>query len=808
MEGPSENEKFPAEKEFDLRSFFRYYFRYWPIFLIVLVISLSAAYFYNWYITPIYRTSAKVLIQDEGNKQGQKELLEELNLNDDRRNIKNEIEVLRSRKLALRVIDQLEFRTSYFLVGDIKVSEQYKRSPIRVEHDTLHFFSYVEDFQVRILGPERYRLSYSTEKGENYQERFRFGEQVDNRIGKFRILKREEAFEEELYQDPSYQKRNYKLRFHPRENIADRYRHKLEIALARPGSSILQLTLEDPVPQKAADFLNTLTDAYLEHNVRLKNRLASNTDRFIEERLDVIAEDLERIESQREQFKVKNKITDIETEGKMILEEIEELDRKIGLVESKISTIEHIQENLEGEAEDRISPSTLDIEDPLLGRLIQKLHELEQKKTDLSFRVKGENPQKEPLEREIRETKEALRKNLRNIHGALTAKKQKFEGRLSEKQERLKNIPRTQRELVQIERKYRIKEKLYTYLLEKKAETRISLNSSVSNNRIIEKARPTRARVRPVPSRNYSIAFILGLVIPVFVIYLREKIDDRIMSIPTIERSTSIPVIGVIGYHKAQEGTTAVLQDPQAGVTEAFRSLRTKLESSFKDPKKDQEGRAILISSSVGNEGKTFTSINLASIVAVSGKKTILLGADLRKPQLSKNFGISNEKGISTYLRDPDEKLEDTIHPSGVHSELDILPSGPTPPDPAEGLLSERMEEMMAQLKQAYERIVIDTPPIGLVTDGIVLTRYSDANLLVVRQAVTRKPNIVQLNEIHQKHELRDFGIVFNAVKANKGGYGYGYGHGYGHAYGYGYGYYREDKQKKKGLFSFFRKDA
>lgn len=806
MEGSQPTDRSPEEKEFDLRSFFRYYLRYWPLFAIILGFSLSVAYFYNWYATRIYRTSAKVLIKEQQSQQGQRKLLEELNMDGDRQNIKNEIEVLKSRKLALQVVDSLEFKTSYFLVGNIKVSEVYKRCPFKVITDSLHFFSYVNDINVRILDPEQFRLSYETRNGESYDETFRFGETVDNRIGKFRLEQRKGVFKDQLYQDPSYEKRHYMLRFSSRNSIANRYRNKMAIKIARPGSSILQLILEDPVPGKAADFLNTLIEAYQEHNVLMKNRMANNTNSFIEERLDVIAQDLDKIEAKRESFKVTHNITDIETEGKMILEEIEELDRDLTLVRSKVSTVEHIQKSLKGQELSQISPSTLDVTDPLLNRLVKELHELERKKAQLEFRVKEDNPEQRSLEEEIIRTKASLRKNLLNIKQNLQGRKQKLQSKLSKKKERLNSIPRTQRKLVQIQRRYRIQEKLYTYLLEKKAETQISLESSVSSNRIIEQARPTRAKVHPVVTRTYSIAFILGLMAPVLIVYLREKIDDRIMSIPTIERLTSIPVIGVIGYHRSEK-SIAVLGDPRAPITEAFRSLRTKLEGALKD--KHEGPRTFLVTSSIGTEGKTFSSINMATVFALSGKRSILLGADLRKPRMTENFDISNAQGISNFLNDPEETLDRLIQPSGIHDHLDVLPAGPAPPDPAEAIINDRMEEMMRLLKEKYERIVIDTPPIGLVTDGIILTRYSDANIFVIRQALTRKPNIAQLNEIHKKHDLQRFTLLFNAVKASKGGYGYGYGYGYGHGYGYGYGYgyYGEDQKKKeKGLFSIFRK--
>ncbi len=806
MEGSQPTDRSPEEKEFDLRSFFRYYVRYWPLFVIMLVFSLSAAYFYNWYATRVYRTSAKVLIKEKESKKGQRKLLEELNLDADRQNIKNEIEVLKSRKLALQVIDSLEFRTAYFLVGNIKVSEVYQRCPFKVVPDSLHFFSYVNQFHIRIPEPGHYRLSYETRKGRSYDKKFRFGEKVENRMGSFRIVKRKGVFEDSIFRDPSYEKRHYKIRFHSRHSIANRYRNKLTVEIARPGSSILKLILEDPVPKKAADFLNTLIEAYQAHNVQMKNRMANNTNRFIEERLDVIAKDLDSIEAQRESFKMQHNITDIEAEGKMILEEIEELDQKLTLLRSKISTVDHIQKSLEGKKLSQISPSTLDVTDPLLNQLVKQLHELERKKAELEFRVKKGNPQKKALEKEIQETKASLRKNLLNIQENLNEREDKLEKKLADKQARLKSIPRTQRKLVKIQRRYRIQEKLYTYLLEKKAETQISLESSVSSNRIIERARPSRARVHPVVMRTYSIAFILGLLAPVLIVYLREKIDDRIMSIATIERLTSIPVIGVIGFHRS-ENNVAVLGDPRAPITEAFRSLRTKLEGALKD--RTESNRTFLITSSIGTEGKTFTSINLATVFALSDKRTILVGADLRKPRLTENFDIPNERGISNYLNDPEEEPDGLIQNSGIHGSLDVLPSGPPPPDPAEAIISERMETLMQLLKERYERIVIDTPPIGLVTDGIVLTRYSDANIFVVRQTLTRKPNIIQLNEIHKKHELQRFTILFNAVKASKGGYGYGYGYGYGHGYGYGYGYgyYGEEKKKKgKGFLSIFRK--
>jgi tyrosine-protein kinase Etk/Wzc len=389
----------------------------------------------------------------------------------------------------------------------------------------------------------------------------------------------------------------------------------------------------------------------------------------------------------------------------------------------------------------------------------------------------------------------SLNENVRNIVQVSKISQKELDRRLSEIQSEVGSLPETERQLLNIQRKFNVNDRIYTFLLEKRAEAAISKASNIPSNSILDRARKA-SMVYPKPSMNFTIAFLIGLLLPVLIILIRDYFDDKIHSRADIESLTDVPILGVIS-HSTEKYNTIVISRPKSIIAETFRSLRTNLQ--FIAAEKDK--RVFTITSTLSGEGKTFTAINMASIFALSGKKTLLLSCDLRKPKLYDDFNLNNEKGMTTYLVGRCS-VNDIVQSSGYEF-LDIVTSGPVPPNPSELLESKRMNELMEEMRQEYDFIVIDSPPVGLVTDAVFLMKQSDANIYVVRQNYSSKHAMSTLNDLVRSTGLKNITIAVNDVDFTdraygRTGYGYGYGYGYGNEYGYYYGGENEGKKKSK----------
>lgn len=796
----SERQSVIEEKEFDLRQFLMKYLRYWYVFAVCIVLAVGAAWFYNWYTSPVYRVAGKLLIKDEAPTPA-RALLKDLEMSGQAKNLENEIEILRSHKLVSKALEQLEFEVSYFLVGNIKTSEVYLDAPFKVEIDSLHHFAFFTPFSVKIIDADRFGWSYQLEGQEAVSQTGRFGEPFEFPLGRI-LLKKREHFNDTDFNRPDYEKRNFELRFHGIERLRNAYINKLSIAPISGQSTIVEVAVLDEVPQKGVDFINTLVGVYLQNDINEKNRTADNTSVFIAEQLDKISMDLRTIESAREAYKTEKGIVDLSAESQVVLETARKIDDEIAANNAKKTMISYLKEYvLSKNSMSDVAPTTININDPLLNGLIEKLYKLESEREKMNVSSTKQNPQLVPLEAEIALTRSMLIENIRNIEKTIDLANDDLEDEMNKVKGRIQRIPKTERELITIERQYRIQESLYLYLLEKQAEVSISLASSVSDNRIVDKARASAGPVKPVKSKAYSIALIIGLLVPVVLVYLREQLDDYVRDLDTIDRLTGIPIIGLVGV--SRETSNLVIGDkPNSLIAEAYRSVRTNLRFFGMD----EQNKVLLITSSVGTEGKTFTAMNLSSVLALSGKKTVLLGLDLRKPRIIDDFNLTNDKGISTYLSG-EHGLTDVVQPSKLIDGFDIIPSGPVPPNPSELIMGQRMDQLIAELSERYDYVIIDSPPVGLVTDALILMKHASLSLFVVRQGVTRKQHLRHIRQMTQKQDLGPVAILFNAVKFGRavGGNGYGYGYHYGYGYGGGYGYY-DDKGANKGIFERVRR--
>jgi capsular exopolysaccharide synthesis family protein len=773
--------------DFDLHQFLGRYLRYWYLFVISLVLSLGIAYFYNWYKNPVFAISAKLMIKDEN--AATEKLLQQISIEKPSKNIENEIEILRSYNIMAKVLNELEFDVSYYLIGDLKKSEVYKDCPFRISAEQLPYAAYFQECFVQLIDTNGFIFTIG--KSENTIQG-RWGVPFDAGAGEM-VMTRRENFPYGLLLDPDYHKLNYSIKFNTIGYNQNKYLSRLGIALARPQSTILQVYIEDEVPQKGLDLVNKLLEVYLDNDVDEKNRAASATADFLDKQLTSISQDLEAIETNRERYKVDKGIIDLQSESQMVLESIREIDIQKAQNGARLGLVGQLERYVSQNQDLRdLAPAALDISDPLLVKLINKLSELQSQREIIINRSTINDPALVPLNAEIELTRSSLLESIRNIQKVLQRKDNELNESIREYKGRIQRIPTTERELLEIERRFRIQESLFLFLLQKRAELSITLAATKSDTRLVDSARLMPGPVAPIPAKAYSIALILGLLLPLIFIFGKEKFDDKVKDLSTVRRLLSFPIIGVVHYSK-EDSPLISINKPRSGIAEEYRSIRTNL--GFMTSQ-GGTSKIIMVTSSISTEGKTYTAINLAAILALAGHKVVLVGLDLRKPRIVEHFGISNAAGCSTYLSNS-STIDEIIFPSGFIDTLSVVPSGPVPPNPSELINSVRMKLLLDELSQRFDKIIIDTPPIGLVSDGFILAPLADTVAFIVREGVSRKEHLKNLNELAATGKLPNPGIVYNAAGARNTRYGYSGNYNSSYGYGKEYGSYFDDDDAK-----------
>lgn len=783
------------QSDFNLIGFIKKYARYWYFFVLSLIAAYFIAKYYNWYKTPVYAITAKLIVKDD--TVGKDKLLRQMDVAAPDKNIENEIEILKSHNILAKALNQLDFDVSYFLIGNVKISEVYKDCPFKITINHLDYAAYSKPFFVDVIDAENFEFHYET-SGNSIRINGKFDEPIEMGMGEILLTKRDNFPAADL-ENEQYKKRFYRIGFNTISANQNKYLSRLSINLARPQSSILQIYLEDEVPQKGLDFVNALIEVYLQHDIEVKNNAAFNTSQFLNAQLDAISSDLERIESNREKFKVSRGIIDIESEAQLVLDKIKDLDAQRAINDARLGMINQLKEYiLENQDLRNLAPASLDINDVLLLKLINKLSELQSQREIIINQSTANDPTLVPLNAEIELTRSSLLENIKNIERSLENKSAELDKKLRSNQSRIQQIPTTQRELLEIERRFRIQENLYIFLLQKHAELGISLAATESDTRIIDSARVQPGPISPVPQRAYTVAFVLAILIPVLIAIVAEKLNDKIETIAQIKNITNIPILGTIRFSK-HLGKLVVIDKPRSAIAEEYRNIRTNLQFL----NQGREKSVTMVTSSIGTEGKTFTAMNLAAVMAALGERVVLVGLDMRKPRIVENFNVPNNIGSSNYLS-RNATIDEIIFPSGIVDSLSVIPSGPNPPNPSELIMSNQMKEMIEELKMRFDKIIIDTPPVGLVSDGVILGQYADSTLYVVRDGVTRRHHLHHINELYQSGQMTQLAIVFNAIKKKHGFYGGSAGYGYGYGYGYGseYGEYFDEKPTKNSKLS------
>jgi len=770
------------EESIDIKKYLFKFLANWYWFALALGIALSIAYMVNRYSEPTYTIGSSIIIADQQNEASSIEsIVQELGRFRVRKKaeVVNEISILKSYKMARLALEELDFEILYVEVGRREIAEtkMYHNCPFIVIPDTTFEQLHNYPVNVKILSDKEYLLEINDRF--NIERKMQFSEVFEAEIFKFKI----ELRDTEKFEFNENTSNKYFFRFSDINTLSKAYQNKLNINVNDEKGSILNLSINGFVPQKMAVYLNKLTEVYIRSALIEKNERAENTLEFIDEQLDIIVKDLNAAEVRLQDFRTQNKVINLSQKGSLLFNELSNIQNERFIYDVKAKYLEYVETCLQEKEPNEavVAPSVLGISDPALQKLIETYNTRIAEKTKFSNVAKEDAPNIIIIQNEINNLRITLSDYIVSTKETNQIALNAFNQKEVLVNQQIYKLPLNERQQINIEREYKLNNELYTFLLEKRAEAGITKASNVADNKILDIARPENAnQLTPKRSQNYLIALVLGLGIPGAVILLLDFLNTKIEDKKDIERNTNIPIIGTIG-HNETHSNIPVFIDPKSGLAESFRTLRTNLQYILRE--KNQ--KTIMITSTISGEGKTFAAVNLAAIMAMSEKKVLLIGLDLRKPNMHKIFELPNEIGISTYLSNQNEYKE-VIKETHI-DHLFIAPSGPIPPNPAELIETERMKSFFEQAAKDFDYIVIDTPPIALVTDALLISQYSSANLFMIRQRYSNKHVFDLINKLQQEQKIPNMNLLVNDLKIPKY-YGYNYGYAYGYGYGYGYG--------------------
>jgi len=758
----------------------------WYFIAIAVTIALIGAWLINRYTPNVYSVYTTVYLtkaKDVNNPAAQ--LLYGDEIFSANRNITNETIILKSHSLIRQALKDVDFQVEYFREGNVLTNEMYYTTPVLVQYDTLSAVPYGKKFRIQVLNNESYRLLTAQDDADDPQagQTFAFGQWAEHQGFKFKAR-----------YEPSRNPKRKEVLFRVRrlEDIVNRYVGLIRVRQLTENASILKISVTGRIPDKETLFLNSLASNYIENSLNEKNRNATKTIQFIDEQLGFISDSLARIETSLELFKSENVARDISQEARSLYGRMEELESRKAEILVQLRYYGYLDEYLKSNRrlEEVAVPTSLGIDNPTLNTVVQSLVNKQLELRQAQLVSTPENPRVLSLQRQVDGLKGTVAENITALQGSANILKEDLDRRVAGLEEQIALLPSAERAFVNIMRLYNLSESLYLFLMEKRAEAAISKAAATADIKVVDVARQEGGAIIPQRSRNYMIALFFGLLIPVAFIALGELLNTRIRYKDDLERYTDIPFLGVVGHNPANSNLV-VFNNPRSAVAESFRSVRSNINFYATAP----GPKVFVITSSISGEGKTFCSINLASVFSLSGKKSILIGADMRRPKVYNDFELHNDLGLSNYLAGSagaQEIIQNTAHPS-----LDIISGGPVPPNPSELLMGERMDQLIEYLKGHYQYIIIDTPPVGLVTDAFIIMKYADHTVYLVRQNFTPRDTIKAAQEMYENGKLAQVSMLFNDFAVQRYGYRYTYSYGYGYGYGYRSGYYSESNAKK-----------
>ena len=739
-------------------------------FLAALFTSLTLAWLYNKFSLPVYKTSASLLIEEEkkSSSTGNDQLLDGFSLMSGLKNLDNQTLILNSRTLVDKTLNELPFDTEFYYGGVLKTRSLYPEKPLKIIPSQGIIIPADVVIKFKYKGSDLVRIDASWPGGVDIHKTAAFGDKLAIPGGSITVDKGDLGW---FARGGS---RKICFVIHSRRNLVDTYVRRIKIEPATKKGSIVKISLEGTNRLADQAFLSKMTENFLNSSLEKKNNEAIRTIQFIDDQLAGISDSLVITENKLQKFRSRNMVMNLSAQGQVIINQAMNLENEKARLGIEASYYEYLAGYLSKEeaGEAPVSPATMGIIDAGLTKLVADLQEAQ---AQLSSNSMGDrNPLQGQLTGKVKNIKAALEETLKGVMQANQLSVRENQKQIKAINERASALPGTERELLGIERKYKLNDELYTFLLEKRAVAQMQKASNVPDNEMIDYPETERNPVGPKKALIYLFALIAGTGFPFLWLFISSIFNVRINDIAEINRLAEIPVSGQIP-HCIPKKNSVVLDEPDSPVAESFRLLRSRMKFFTKEIKSP----VILVTSPMPNEGKTFTAINLAAAYSLMGKKTILIGFDLRQPKIYKEFGLDNEHGISSWLIGKDG-LEDVIRKTS-YDNLHVMTSGPVPPNPSELTALAKTSELLLYLRKIYDIIIIDSSPVGTVSDTFHLASLADSTILVVRQNVTFKEMLS--NTINDLTAIKVKGLSMVANDIVLKGRMYGYGGTYGYNY-------------------------
>lgn len=778
MENPSPYNA-TEDNELTLREQIAIYARHWPWFIIAVLISLTVAYLYLRYTIPSYQSTTSILIKESQGSGAASEMaiFEDLGMFSgmNTNSIENEVEILKSKRLLTNVVTELNLNIRYFKEGNIITSEVYGNKPFTVSIlNTNEDFPF-PDYPLNFTPTSASTLTI-TDPEKNTEMEVGFGERVSLSFANITIVPNSSILDdpENFINEP------LQIVFSDVAKVVSHYQSNIQITPTDKNGSVIELSLNDPVKEKAEEILDELVVQYNKDAIEDRNLIASNTAAFIEERLDIITAELDSVETGKVTFKQENRLTNIEAEAQLFLEGASEYNSKQLELATQLKVTNDVIDYIKEGTATTLIPANLGISEEGTGGLIGNYNALVLERNRLMRSSTEENPVVKNLDNQINQLRANVLSGLNNVRNSLEIGIRDIRRQENIFDSKISQVPGTEKQFRGIERQQGIKEALYLFLLQKREETSISLAVTAPKAKVIDAAYSSNVPVSPKRNIVLLAALILGLLIPFLILYVHRLLYDKVRNRKDVERQAGvIPILGEVPKVASSESELIGLND-RSILAESFRILRTNLQYLFVKETDETQGKTIFVTSTVKGEGKTFMAVNLALTLANSGKKVILVGADIRNPQLHRYIeGAKTQQGITDFLVSNSLQLEDLIKVSTLKPEFDLLFSGTIPPNPAELWLGKRTPQIFEALKMQYEYVIVDTAPAMLVTDTFLISHYADVTLYVIRADYTERKLLEFPIDAVADNKLQHVAFILNNVKMSNFGYGNKYGYTY-----------------------------
>lgn len=782
------NEGNNQDEGIDVKKIIYLLLRQWYWLALFGSIGLIGAFLYTKMTIPMYQVSTSILIPEESTGMDMKEVFQGVS-GTTNNNIVNQIEIIQSYYIVNKTLLNLNWRTSWYSKGLFVWRGIYKQEPFDIQEAP------------NFINPKGVPIYITTSYGDNYTIK------VDSKIFQNNVLSDVKFEASGTYGRPFINKyfnftlvkkisdaeipsHDYYFTFNDLNQTTRSYQGRLNASLKDKKGDVVVCSIQGAEPDREVEFLNELIRVYTEGKMDFENEAQRRSLDFINTQLAGISDSLNTAGTKFSEFRSRNNIIDLGAEGKLVMDNLTEIESERARAQMQLDYFQDLLKYLNNanDLQKIIAPSVVGIQDASLNALVLKLGELFNRRQVVSFSAKENNPTLIMIDKELNQTKNQLNENLRNLIDNATRNINSQKERQDKISVQLNRLPQKEQKMVNIQRQFNLTNELYTFLLQKRAETNISLASNIPDVQVIDVARPEQAsQVGLARTKVLMIGLIMGLSFPLAYILLIGFFDNRIRSQTDLEKNNNVPILGNI-MHNPTKSDLIIHENPKSNIAESFRVLRTNLQYMLTG----SGGKIISILSTNPGEGKSFSSINLASILAVNNKKVLLIGADMRKPRLHKVFDLPNEKGLSTYLIG-NNSINEVIIPTLIEN-LSFLPSGPIPPNPAEILNKPEMKMLIDEVRSKFDYIIVDNAPTSMVTDGYILTHFSDLNIFVLRYGVSHVNQIEIINQYVEKKTIDNVAILINDIKINAFGHSY---YKYYQYESYRDTYYSDENEKK-----------